>query len=178
MMGQAVHFHRYTPEPVPYGAWRYGAECRRLNHVLEKQLVSNAPHPCPSGGRQCNNNPPLAQSTSPYVAGDRPTMADFAVFVYAHSAKWCGIDVSDYPHVQAWCEALANRPGVQRGLQFPTPYVTSDEGVVSPANQDTLRRMRAHFSKAFKEASDRWWQGSKVVSLPSDHANHGDGGAH
>ncbi|KAK8081241.1 glutathione S-transferase II [Apiospora saccharicola] len=156
MMGQAVHFHRYTPEPVPYGAWRYGAECRRLNHVLEKQL-----------------------STSPFVAGTRPTIADFAVFIYAHSAKWCGIDIAAYPHVQAWCKALSQRPAVQRGLQVPTPYMTGDDGVVDPANQDALKMMRGHFSKVFKEASDQWWQGpgSEVVALPSDHANHGDGGA-
>ncbi|KAK7949434.1 glutathione s-transferase protein [Apiospora saccharicola] len=94
MMGQAVHFHRYTPEPIPYGAWRYGAECRRLNHVLEKQL--------------------------------------------------------------AWCESLSQRPGVQRGLQVPSPYMTGDEGVVDPANQDALKMMRGHFSKVFKEASDQW----------------------
>lgn len=40
MMGQAAHFVRYAPEPVPYGVARYTAECRRLFHVLEKQLVS------------------------------------------------------------------------------------------------------------------------------------------
>ena len=40
MMGQAAHFVRYAPESVPYGINRYTAECRRLFHVLEKQLVS------------------------------------------------------------------------------------------------------------------------------------------
>ncbi|KAK8041640.1 hypothetical protein PG993_006163 [Apiospora rasikravindrae] len=152
MMGQACHFHRYAPEPVPYGAWRYGAECRRLHHVLEKQL-----------------------STSPFVAGDRPTIADFAVFIYAHSAKWCGIDLGEYPHVQRWCENLKQRPGVQRGLQVPVPYMFSDEGVVSPDNQDALRMMRGRFSKVVKESSDQWK--GEVVSLPSDHANYGDEGA-
>lgn len=41
MMGQACHFNRYAAEPVPYGAWRYTAESRRLQHVLDKQLVSS-----------------------------------------------------------------------------------------------------------------------------------------
>jgi len=39
-MGQAAHFVRYASESVPYGVNRYTAECRRLFHVLEKQLVS------------------------------------------------------------------------------------------------------------------------------------------
>lgn len=40
MMGQAAYFNRYAVEPVPYASWRYTAESRRLNHVLDKQLVS------------------------------------------------------------------------------------------------------------------------------------------
>lgn len=56
--------------------------------------------------------------------------------------------------------------------------MTSDAGVVDPVNQDALKMMRSHFTKVFKEASDQWWKGgSEVVSLPSDHANYGDGGA-
>ena len=42
MMGQASHFNRYCPEPVPYGSWRYTAESRRLNQVLDDQLVSQS----------------------------------------------------------------------------------------------------------------------------------------
>ncbi|KAK8048115.1 glutathione S-transferase, partial [Apiospora phragmitis] len=117
MMGQAVHFHRYTPEPVPYGA--------------------------------------LA-SISPFVAGDRPTIADFAVFIYAHSAKWCGVDISNYLHVQTWREKLAQRPAVQRGLQVPTPYMISDDAVVDPARQDTLQMVRRYVTQVIKAASDQW----------------------
>lgn len=40
MMGQANHFNRYASEAVPYGSWRYTSEARRLNHVLNEQLVS------------------------------------------------------------------------------------------------------------------------------------------
>lgn len=42
MMGQANHFNRYVTEDVPYGSWRYTSEARRLNHVLDKQLVSSS----------------------------------------------------------------------------------------------------------------------------------------
>lgn len=41
MMGQACHFSRYAAEDVPYGTWRYTAEARRLNHVLNQRLVSS-----------------------------------------------------------------------------------------------------------------------------------------
>lgn len=45
MMGQAAHYNRYNPskETAEYGSWRYTAECRRLHHVLETQLVSLPP---------------------------------------------------------------------------------------------------------------------------------------
>ncbi|ROW13168.1 hypothetical protein VPNG_04876 [Cytospora leucostoma] len=39
MPGQAAYFNRYAVEPVPYASWRYTAEGRRLNHVLDKQLL-------------------------------------------------------------------------------------------------------------------------------------------
>lgn len=53
MLGQAAHFNRYSAEKVPYGVWRYTAESRRLNDVLNKQLVSSPlpPHPLMTGTR-------------------------------------------------------------------------------------------------------------------------------
>ena len=39
-MGQAAFFNQYTTETVPYASWSYRSECRRLHHVLDKQLVS------------------------------------------------------------------------------------------------------------------------------------------
>lgn len=42
MMGQANHFNRYATEDVPYGSRRYTAEARRLNYVLNEQLVSSS----------------------------------------------------------------------------------------------------------------------------------------
>ncbi|KAI2638775.1 glutathione S-transferase [Hypomontagnella submonticulosa] len=106
MMGQAAYFNRYTPEPVPFGSWRYTAESRRLNQVLDKQL-----------------------STSLFVAGDHLTIVDIAIFVFAHSTKWCGVDINEFPNVKAWHDKLAQRPAFQKGLQVPVPYPFSDEAV-------------------------------------------------
>ncbi|KAI0413127.1 glutathione S-transferase [Xylaria grammica] len=147
MMGQAVHFNRYAPEPVPYGAWRYTSECRRLHHVLDKQLAS-----------------------SPFVAGDRMTVADFAVFIFAHSTKWCGIDINNYPNVKAWHDKLAQRPAFQKGLQVPLPYQFSDEAVSNPDAQDFYRMIRKYGGQMIKGATNQWK--GDVVSVPSDHANY------
>ena len=38
MMGQAQHFLRYAPEPVPYGIHRYQAETRRLLQIMDARL--------------------------------------------------------------------------------------------------------------------------------------------
>jgi glutathione S-transferase len=97
-------------------------------------------------------------------------IADIAIFMYAHSAKWCGIDVQEYPHVKAWHDKLAQRPGFQKGLQVPVPYQFSDEAECNPETQDTYRGLRKGASQMFKEVTDQLE--GKVVPLPSDHANY------
>ncbi|KAI1246494.1 hypothetical protein MGN70_013394 [Eutypa lata] len=146
MMGQAVYFCRYATESVPFAAWRYTSECRRLNHVLDKQL-----------------------STSPFVAGDRLTVADVAVFIFAHSAKWAGIDINAYPNVKAWHDKLARRPGFQKGLQVPVSYQFSDEAVSNPDAQEFYKMIRKFGGQAIKGWTDEWK--GDVVPVPSDHAN-------
>ncbi|KAI9708127.1 MAG: hypothetical protein M1820_004331 [Bogoriella megaspora] len=145
-MGQATHFNRYATEIVAYGAWRYTAESRRLQHVLDKQL-----------------------STSDFVAGDRLTIADIAVFIFEHSAKWCGIDIKEYPNVKAWRDKLAQRSAFKEGLQVPAPYPWSDEAVSDPDAQEFYKTVRKYGSRAI-ESWTKKWQGL-AVELPSDYAN-------
>ncbi|KAI8632841.1 glutathione S-transferase [Xylariaceae sp. FL1651] len=146
-MGQAAFFNRYATEPVPYGSWRYTSEARRLHHVLDKQL-----------------------SSSPFVARDRMTVADFADFIFAHSAKWCGVDISKYPNVKAWHGKLAQRPAFQKALQVPVPYQFSDEAVSNPDAQDFYKAIRKYGSQGIKQAHNQW--SGDVVPVPSDHANY------
>lgn len=144
MMGEAAHHNRYAVQPAPYGVWRYTAECRRLNHVLNKQL-----------------------STSPFVAGDRLTVADVAVFIYAHSAKWCGVDLDpDYPHVREWHDRLLQRPAFQKGLQVPIPYKFGDASVSNPDDHKQYRMIRKMGGQMVKGATDSWQ--APAVVLPSD----------
>ncbi|KAI0146102.1 glutathione S-transferase [Xylariaceae sp. FL1272] len=147
-MGQSNHFNRYAPESVPYGSWRYTSEAHRLNHVLNERLA-----------------------VSPFVAGDRLTVADFAIFIFAHSARWCGIDINEYAHVKAWAGKLAQRPAIQRALQVPVPYQWSDEAVSNPNSeaQEWYKTMRKFGGQAIKGWTEQWT--GAVASVPSDRAN-------
>lgn len=146
MMGQSCHFSRYAAEDVPYGSWRYTAEARRLNSVLDQRL-----------------------STSPFVAGDRLTIADIAVFSYANSAKWCNVDVDEFPNVKLWRDKLLGRPAFQRGLQVPVPYQFNDAAVSDPDSQ-FYSMIRKVGGQMIKGATEKWT--GEGVPLPSDHANY------
>ena len=94
MLGQAHHFRFYAPEKVPYAIERYTQEAKRLYGVLDKRL-----------------------SESCYLAGRDYTIADMAVFPWLRTWERQGVQMSDYPAVQKWFDAIAARPAVQRGIQ-------------------------------------------------------------
>lgn len=54
-----------------------------------------------------------------YVAlPDRPTIADLSYFPFAMPWMFAffGVDVKDWPHIQAWGERMIQRPAVKRVL--------------------------------------------------------------
>jgi GST-like protein len=91
MMGQLAHFHDYAREKIPYALNRYGRETERLYGVLEKRLARY-----------------------PYLAGDEFSIADIASWTWIMPArqeqKW-----ESWPNLRRWHDAVAARPGVQRG---------------------------------------------------------------
>ena len=93
MFGQFNHFHAYAPEPLPYAIERYGNEVKRLHRVLEKRLQD-----------------------AEWLAGDEYSIADIATFPWLRSPERRGIDLSDYPAVRRWFDAIAARPAVQAGV--------------------------------------------------------------
>ncbi|MCW5298391.1 glutathione binding-like protein [Herbaspirillum lusitanum] len=93
MLGQAHHFRIYAPEKIEYAVNRYSNEAKRLYGVLDKQLSKTA-----------------------YLAGDEYTIADIASFPWTRSWKNQGIELSEYPNVQRWFDAINERPAVQRGV--------------------------------------------------------------
>lgn len=111
----------------------------------------------------------MLQAASPFVAGDRLTVADIAIFIFTHSVNWAGLDLNAYPNVKAWHDKLAQRPGFQRGLQIPVPYQFSNEAVSNPDNVEMHRMMRKFGGQAIKSWTAKW-EGD-VLPLPSDHSN-------
>jgi len=95
MLGQAHHFRLYAPEQVSCAIERDSNEARRLYGVLERQLGK----------------------TGAFVAGRQYTIADIAIWPWARSHANQGVDLSDFPQVRRWFDAIAARPAVQRGIQ-------------------------------------------------------------
>jgi GST-like protein len=95
MLGQAHHFLRAAPEPVPYAIERYTTEARRLYKVLDQQLQGQ-----------------------PYLAGDY-SIADIATYPWIARHEWHKVDLADFPAVQQWFGRVGARPAVQKGMAVP-----------------------------------------------------------
>jgi len=104
MGGQAAHFVRYAPEPIPYAIERYTREVERLFQVLERRL-----------------------GEAQYLAGPEYSIADIAVFAIRAAGGGASIPADRYPHTRRWAEAIGQRPAVQRGvaaeLAIPAKYM-------------------------------------------------------
>ena len=96
MLGQAHHFRRFAPDPVPYAIERYTNETRRLYGVLDKRLGEAA-----------------------FLAGDY-SIADIATFPWAARHEWQGIELAEFPNVKRWYDAIASRPAVAKGMAVPS----------------------------------------------------------
>jgi GST-like protein len=96
MFGQAQHFRRFAPQPLPYAIERYSTEAARLYRVLDKRL-----------------------GASEFLAGDEYSIADIATYPWTARHEWQGASIADYPHVARWIDTIGRRPAVQRGMQVP-----------------------------------------------------------
>ncbi len=97
MLGQTHHFRIYAPEKVEYAINRYTKEANRLYGVMDRQLAKNK-----------------------YIAGKTYSIADIAIYPWLRNWKNQGVEMSDYPHVQAWFNAIDQRPAVKRGVEVLT----------------------------------------------------------
>ncbi|MBC3436690.1 glutathione-dependent disulfide-bond oxidoreductase [Pseudomonas sp. BW16M2] len=95
------HFYVYAPEKFEYAINRFTMEAKRQLDVLDRRLAESA-----------------------YLGGPEYSIADIAVW------PWYGqlvrgnlygaaefLAVHEYPNVQRWAEAIAQRPAVQRGTR-------------------------------------------------------------
>jgi len=95
MFGQAHHFLRAAPEPVPYGIERYTKETRRLYGVLDKRLAEES-----------------------FLAGTY-SIADIATYPWVARHEWHKVDLGEFPNVARWYAAIGARPAVARGMSVP-----------------------------------------------------------
>jgi glutathione S-transferase len=68
----------------------------------------------------------LAKSKSGYLVGDHATIADVSHWGWVASAGWAGIDIDEFPHLKAWEERMAARPGVEKGRHVPDKHTIKE----------------------------------------------------
>ena len=91
MFGQLGHFKGYAPEPIPYAIDRYRNETLRLYKVMDERL-----------------------ETAEFLAGDY-SIADVATYPWVDVRWFHEIDLSEFPNVRRWFEAMTAREPVRRG---------------------------------------------------------------
>jgi GSH-dependent disulfide-bond oxidoreductase len=91
MAGQAGHFRVYAPEPVAYALDRYRRELQRLYGVLDCRLA----------GRD-------------WIAGEDYSIADIACYPWIVPHAGHGQDLSAFPNLARWFQAIAERPATRR----------------------------------------------------------------
>ncbi|MGA8551447.1 MAG: glutathione S-transferase N-terminal domain-containing protein [Stellaceae bacterium] len=96
MLGQAQHFRRFAPHPVPYAIERYSTEAARLYGVLDRRL-----------------------GEAEFLADGGYSIADIATYPWIVRHEWQGVSLDDLPNLRRWFATVGARPAVQRGMQVP-----------------------------------------------------------
>ncbi|KAJ5294583.1 hypothetical protein N7508_009404 [Penicillium antarcticum] len=105
MQGQANHFRLFAGARSDYGINRYIEETKRLYSVLESRLQE-----------------------SPYLAGEKYTIADIANFSWVRGAPISlEIDLSEFPALKKWVDEINERAAVQKGLDVPSTGRTPEQ---------------------------------------------------
>ncbi len=101
---QWLFFEQYYVEPV-IGSLRFW--------TLTGRLISNAA--LVEGKRDAGGRALAALqrqlAATPFLAGEAFTIADIAVYAYAHRAEDCGFALAVYPAVEAWVDRVAAEIG-------------------------------------------------------------------
>ncbi len=92
MLGQALHFYKYSNQKVPYATERYMTEALRLFRVMDDWL---------------NNRDYFATSYS---------LADIAIYPWIARWEWLDISWTEFPNLKAWYDRLSERPAIRKGL--------------------------------------------------------------
>ena len=96
MFGQ-LHVFLKMADPVPYALDRYSKERYRLYGVLDRRL-----------------------GEAKYLAGEY-SIADIATYPWIARHTFHKTDLTLYPNVKRWFDAISARPAVVRGMSVPAP---------------------------------------------------------
>ncbi|KAL4862493.1 hypothetical protein BDV12DRAFT_178737 [Aspergillus spectabilis] len=103
--GQALAFSTFAPVRSDYAIEKFLNDTKALFSVLESRLKE-----------------------SPYLAGDKFTIADIASFTWVFwGADALDFGLAEWPHVKSWVEKISQRPAVQKGLSTPPPPWTPEQ---------------------------------------------------
>ena len=92
MLGQAHHFMVYANEKIDYAIERYDREVGRIYAILEQRLGEHE-----------------------YLAGEY-SIADISTFPWVRTRKLHRRELSEYPNIDRWYQAIKDRPGVRAGI--------------------------------------------------------------
>jgi len=91
MAGQNHHFNRFAKEKIPYAIKRYVDETTRLYGVLDRRLADRD-----------------------FVAGSEYSIADMAIYPWIARHSWQDQNLTDFPNLKRWYDAIANRDATKR----------------------------------------------------------------
>jgi GST-like protein len=111
MLGQNHHFRGYSAEKIAYAIERYTKETERLYGVLDERL----------GDRQ-------------FIAGDY-SIADMACYPWIVLHERQGQNLSDFPDLKRWFEAIQKRPAVERAYAIAKQVNPDARGMTEEAKK-------------------------------------------
>lgn len=95
MFGQLNHFRKFAPKEIPYAIDRYETETLRLYGVLDQQLTGQD-----------------------YICGTY-SIADIAIYPWVAIYEFQGLTLDRHPRLKQWCDRMASRAAVQKGMVIP-----------------------------------------------------------
>lgn len=107
--GNAAHFVQYAPDAGivdEYATARYVTETERCCAVLDTRLEGRT-----------------------YLVGDELTIADVICFPWTRVLKGHDVDITQFPHLLAWSNAIAQRPSAQAKIEPPADAAGAPVGL-------------------------------------------------
>jgi glutathione S-transferase len=97
-------FEQYSHEPYIAVA-RYIAKYLGLPENMQQEYHSRQ-----DGGHRALHVMETQLAKTPYIAGERYTIADVSLYAYTHVAHEGGFNLAGYPAVEEWLERVASHP--------------------------------------------------------------------